>query len=86
MQVGGAGGAVGGGNGTGERGVRRGAHGRGHCSRVSGPKIFGEARTSPTVTGAVNTAYGLPAACLPPERAALHLLEPERQHAVGGAG
>src|SRR5271165_2287420 len=34
-----------------------------HCSRVSGPKISGDASTSFMVTGAVNTAYGLAAAC-----------------------
>src|SRR5687767_10338830 len=35
-----------------------------HCRRVRGPKMCGEARTSSTVTGSRNTAYGLPAACL----------------------
>src|SRR5271157_4273182 len=35
-----------------------------HCSRVSGPKIDGDANTSSTVTGSRNTAYGLLAACL----------------------
>ena len=34
-----------------------------HCSRVSGPKMCGEASTSSTVTGSRNTAYGLFAAC-----------------------